>query len=139
MFRMCLELVTFCRAAPSFFRSDYYVAEFSLNIQANKQSEHITTKGLKNLQFLPKLSCQKPFLNKARFSHLVNKRFAQTTASLLVANCWLLSVEPTERCYARFLPGYQYVKQLGTPKHYGLAFYLISIDDVFTAPNYSLF
>ena len=51
----------------------YWLLEYK---QTNKQSEHITTKDFINLQFLPKLSSQKPFSDEARLSSLVNTRFA---------------------------------------------------------------
>ena len=43
-----------------------------LRIQTNKQSEHITRKGFIKLQFLQKLSSQKPFWDEAILSSFVN-------------------------------------------------------------------
>ena len=44
--------------------------------QTKKQSEQITTQGFINLQFLQKLSSQKPFWDKVRLSNLVYNRLA---------------------------------------------------------------
>ena len=53
----------------------YFPSEYK---RTNKQTEHIRTKGFINLQFLQKLSSQKPFWDEARLYSLVNKKFART-------------------------------------------------------------
>ena len=45
----------------------------------------VTTKVVIKLQFLQKLSRQKPFWDKARFSSLLNKRFNAATAPYATA------------------------------------------------------
>ena len=46
-----------------------------LGTNKNKHSQEIITKGFLNLQFMQKVVRQKPFLEKAILSSLVNKRY----------------------------------------------------------------
>ena len=50
------------------------MAVLSWRIETNQQSQHITTKGFINLQFLQKLSCQKPSVNKRFEDNAANYR-----------------------------------------------------------------
>ena len=63
------------RFRMSFKQVQLYLLIF-WNIQTNQHTQHITTMEFLNLQFPQNLNCQKPSWEEARFSFIVNKRFA---------------------------------------------------------------